>query len=149
MAAAADPVLLGAHDAGVLFQQGSAQQSPVDLEQLPLVQLVNRTGALHHEPHRVDVGEHLRGGEVFDVPSQLARCLGAQQPARADFQALDARGRDGLGPQQDARQRLGFDQRGRLDVQARDRHLRVHDVGGHVAVERDARPASGSGTYAS
>ena len=42
-----------------------------------------------------------------------------------------------------------FDQRGRLDVQTRDRHLRVHDVGRHVAVERDAATRQGSGTYAS
>jgi hypothetical protein len=114
------------------------QQQPVDLEQPLQRDLLSRTEPVEREAHRVDVCKHLRGDDVFDVSAQLACCLSAQQSASADLQALDPGRRDGLGAQQDARQRLGLDQRGRLDVQARDRHLRVHDVGRHVAVKHYA-----------
>ncbi len=106
------------------------------LEQLLQLQLVPGTHTLGHKAHRVDVREHLRSGDVFDVPAQLARRLGAQQPACADLQALDSGRGDGLRAQQDAGQRLGSDQRGRLDVQARDRDLRLCHVGRDISAER-------------
>jgi hypothetical protein len=61
--------------------------------------------------HRVDVAEDFLCGDVMAPLAQLLRGLRAQELARTDLQALDARRCDRFGAEQEPGQSLGIGQR--------------------------------------
>jgi hypothetical protein len=140
VAAAADPVLLRPDHARVRVQPGAGQQPPVEPQQVLHRDRIAGTDAQDRRRHRVDVGEHLGGGDVGRRLTQFDRRLGPQQSPRAHFQALDPGGRDALGPQQDPGQGLGVQQRSGLRVQGRDGPLRVGHVRRRLAAVAEGAP---------
>ena len=75
-------------------------------------------------------------------PSARASCA-LQQPASADLKALDPRGGDGLGAQQQARNRLGVGEAVHARIEPTHREFCIGDICGRRAVERISRPARG------
>ena len=76
--------------------------------------------------HDIDVYEHLyfRRLEVY-VHTQLLKLLPLEKLARIDLKALDARGGDGLGPQDEARERFRSTQMGCGLLQRENRRFRA------------------------
>ena len=87
--------------------------------------------------HGVDVAQNLGGGQVDRSFAELPRCLGPQQLARADLEALDAGRGHRLGAEQEAGQPFGVRQGGCPGVQPGKRRLGVRDIRGDIAIERD------------
>ncbi len=71
------------------------------------------TDSLRAKSHGVDVTEHLDRGHIRRGFTKLSRGIRAEQSARANFEAFDARRRYRLGAQKQARKCLGVDQRAR------------------------------------
>jgi hypothetical protein len=60
-----------------------------------------------------------------------------EKPSCSDFQTLDARRGNGLGPQEDAGEGLGVNESPSIGVETDDGNLGVSDVSSDVAVEND------------
>ena len=100
----ADPVLLGAHDAGDVPVRCSGHQRGVDAHQVVECHGVRAGGVVDGEFHRIDVRQDLRHRGSGLAPP-LEPCLRTRQVAGVDLHALHLRRRDRLGAQQQPCQR--------------------------------------------
>lgn len=90
-AAATDPVLDAADLPRVLTEAGAGEEPVVHLEQAIDGDRLSRAEGVDRPRHRVDVPEHLAGGDVGVGLARGARRLGAEEPAPAHDESLDER----------------------------------------------------------
>ena len=88
---APDPVLLVTERAAVAFRSRLGEETLVDVQHQLHRDRVSRIDVFDSEDHGIDVPEHFDCRDVGRVVAKTSRSLCAQQSARADFQALDAR----------------------------------------------------------
>lgn len=113
-AIAADPVLFGADDPSPLCETRAGQKHTIEL-----AHLLDRERRARHRP-RQTIDERMKIAENLGlrtikamIDAEAVELLVFQKFTRRHLKTLDARGRDGLGPQHHARQRLGIDARAR------------------------------------
>jgi hypothetical protein len=95
------------------------------------------TDGLRTKSHGVDVTEYLDRRHIRWAFAKLACGIRAEQSARANFEAFDARRRHRLGAQDQARECLGVDKRARAQIELRDRAFCIRDISGDIPVEHD------------
>jgi hypothetical protein len=134
-AAPANPVLAGADLPGVLTEAGPRQEPLVHLRQTVDGDRLGVAERVDRPRHRVDVSEHLVGGDVDGGVSRSGCGLGTEQPASAHEQPLDERRGHGLGAEEQSSHGLGVGERRGRRVEGGDRLLGVGNVGGDSAVE--------------
>ncbi len=127
--APADPVLDLAYSPGVLAQLRQRKEALVDGEQAVEGNRVGAGQRVHGPRHGVDVADDLFSGDVDVRFTGRERHLGPEKPPAADHEALDVRGRHGLGAQEEPGERFGIYERLGRVVQVGDRSLRVGDIG--------------------
>jgi hypothetical protein len=100
---AADPVLRGAEPSGYLRVRGAFEEHPMDVQEVRGVHPFEFCSSFDRELHGVDVRENL-GSSRADPAAGLLVGLGTSKAAGIYLHALDLRGSDRLGSQQESRE---------------------------------------------
>ena len=135
--AAADPVLDRPDAIAVLREARAGEQAEMRLEHDLHADRSAGRHRLHGPGHRLDVPQHLHGGDVAGLLAELASGLGAEQPAAPHLEALDPRGGHRLGAEQQPGERLGVGERAGRRIEPHERRLGIRNVGRNIPVEHE------------